>query len=789
MSIRAWAVARNIIFGVASSVHAVRAEAPAPEVQAPPATVTPAAIAFEAPLPRALPDVGRSLAAADFDGDGALDVAVLVPGAVAVWLNAANTPESPASTAALVTLLPAGAASGDSPGGARVADVDGDGLPDLVILGHLDPSGCGATVLRGLGDGHFELAGNVRHPPLEGSDVLSCGSLEVADFDGNGSPDIAVLSAYMPPDTFNGLNGSVDVFLGAGAGAFDWAGAYQLTGPDELPYMAMSMTSADLDGDGALDLAFGAEVRWLSGPGLWRLQTLRGDGTGSFSNGPMRDFTCSECDLTSIRAADYTGDGLSDVVIGSVLASGGGNYDFPILWFVNEGEAGFDEPVEIMREIGVGGLQSEDVTGDGLPDLLFTGGGDRVTLLPGDGIGGFAPAEQFFASGGISGALVADANGDGTSDLLLLDGQGQLLVAEGQAGGKRLGLPVLTRPPALAANVIPTLADFDHDGVLDALSATYGRVDVLLGTGTGGFTRGASLVTQSSPWRVPVLDLNGDGALDLIAVDGDGFSAVFGTAEGGFSEWSPAPDTAYRDLTAAATGDIDADGDTDLVAVQYTGDVELFLNDGAAHFALSRRFPRGATVNDLALADFDRDGRLDLFIGATINCSVFVNGACVPAQTVIWFGDEAGAFDRSASIDVRARRILTEDVTGDGLLDLLTPEALLAGHGDGTFELLRSLPNATALDLALADLNADGRLDLVSANEGALYVAEGDGQGAFGENRLVLRPGYTTALAIGDLTGSGLPDLMASRTIYINDTYEASELIVLENRTAVGCQR
>jgi hypothetical protein len=706
-----------------------------------------------------------------------------------VWLNAANAPESPASTAAVVTPLPAGAAGGDSPGGPGVADVDGDGLPDLVLSGHLEPSGCGATVLRGLGDGHFELGGNVRHPPLEGSDVLSCAGLEVADFDANGSPDIALLSAYMPPDTFNGLNGSVDVFLGGGAGAFDWAGAYALTAPDELPYMAMSMTSADLDGDGAVDLAFGAEVRWLSGPALWRLQTLRGDGTGLFTSGPMRDFTCSECDLTSIRAADFTGDGLSDVVIGSVLASGAGTYEFPVLSFVNEGEAGFGEPVEIAREIGIGAVQSEDVTGDGLPDLLFTGAGDRVTLLPGDGIGGFAPAEQFFVSGGVAGALVADADGDGTSDLLLLDGQGQLLVAAGQVSGKRLGLPVVTRPPALAANVIPTLADFDHDGVLDVLSVTYGRVDVLLGTGTGGFTPGASVVTQSSPWRVPVLDLNGDGALDIIAVDGEGFSAVFGTAAGGFSAWSPAPGTPYRDLTAAATGDIDADGDMDLVAVQYTGDVELYLNDGAAHFALSRRFPTGTAVNDLALADFDRDGHLDLFIGATTNCSVFVDGACVPGQTVIWFGDGAGAFDRSASIDVRARRILTEDVTGDGLLDLLTPEALLAGHGDGTFELLRSLPNAAALDLALADLNADGHLDLVSANEGALYVAEGDGQGGFGANRLVLRPGYTTALAIGDLTGSGLPDLMASRTIYVNDSYEASELVVLENVTAVGCER
>jgi VCBS repeat protein len=780
MSIRAWAVAGAIFWGLASSVGGARAETAG-------ATEVPAAILFEAPLARALPDVGRALSAADLDGDGALDVAVVVPGAVAVWLNVAGTAGSPEPERALLTPLPPGTADEESASAPALADVDGDGVVDAVLSGHLAPSGCGATVLRGLGDGTFELAGTVRHPPLEGSDARSCGAIEVADFDGNGSPDIALLSAYMPPDTFNGLNGSVDVFLAAGAGAFDWAGAYELTAPGELPYLGMSMTSADLDGDGVVDLAFGSEVRWLSGPGLWRLQTLRGDGTGLFSAGPARDFTCSECDLTSIRAADYTGDGLNDVVIGTVLASGAGMYEFPVLSFVNEGEAGFGEPVEVAREIGIGGLQLQDFTGDGLADLLFTGGADRVTLLSGDGDGGFASAEQFFVSGGVAGSLAADANGDGASDLLLLDGQGQLLVAAGQLSGKRLGLPVITRPPELAANVIPTLADFDHDGILDVLSATSGRVDVLLGTGTGEFTPGARLVTQSSAWRVPLVDLNGDGALDIVTVDGDGFSTVFGTATGGFPDWSPAPGTPYREITAAAMGDVDADGDVDLVAVQYVGDVELYLNDGAAHFTLSHRFPTGTAVNDLDLADFDRDGHLDLFIGATPNCSVFVDGLCVPGQTVIWFGDGAAAFERAVSIDLRGRRILAQDVTGDGLLDLLAPEALLVGRGDGTFEPPQPLPNATALDLALADLNADGRLDLVSANEGALYVAEGDGQGGFGQNRLVSRPGYTTGLAIGNLTGSGLPDLMASRTIYLNDTYEASELIVLANTTVVGC--
>ena len=180
---------------------------------------------------------------------------------------------------------------------------------DLVISGGQPVGGCGASVLRGLGDGSFELAGNVGPGPTLGTGGAGCDALEVADFDGNGSPDIAECFVYMPPDTFSGLNGVVDIFLAAGAGAFDWAGTYPLSAPEEQPYTAFDMAVADFDGDGALDLGFAAEVRWLSGAATWRLQTFRGDGTGQFERGSLQPFTCRDCDLISVEAADFTGDG------------------------------------------------------------------------------------------------------------------------------------------------------------------------------------------------------------------------------------------------------------------------------------------------------------------------------------------------------------------------------------------------------------------------------------------------------------------------------------------------
>lgn len=783
MSIPARAAVGVFLTGVAGSLSVARADTP-PHTAAP-LPFTPAAVSFEAPLARSLPDLGRALAPGDFDGDGTLDAAVLIPGAVAVVLGVDGSREVPP----ILTPLGATGAGGAYPDGPRAADMDGDGLLDLVLSGFVGPNGCGATVLRGLGDGTFEVGSSVLHPPIQGSGVMSCQGVEVADFDANGSPDIAVLHSYMPADASNGLNGLLDVFLGSGAGAFDWVSRHELTGQGEQPFMAMGFAVADFDGDGALDIAFGAEVRWLSGPSRWRLQTLLGDATGELSPGPTQEFTAPELDLSTVHAVDANGDGLSDLFFGTSLATGiDVGYEMPVLAFFNEGGATFSGPEEVAREVAISGLQSADYTGDGDVDLLIAGGWDRLTLLPGDGVGGFGRTERFYVSGGISAARAADVDDDGRSELLLLDAQAQLLVVEGQVNGTPLALPALTRPPEYAQNVLPTVVDIDGDGILDVLAATYGRVDVLLGTGTGGFTAGTSLTTSVYPWRVPVLDLNGDGLLDIVVADGDGFSGVLGTGGGGFAA-GPPPRAPLREITASAWGDVDADGDVDLAVVEYVRDVELYLNDGSGQFTLSRQFPTGSSVNDLALVDFDRDGHLDLFIGATANCSVFVDGVCDPGQTVIWLGAGARGFERSAEIDLRANRILTEDVTGDGQLDLLAPEALFVGRGDGTFDPPRLSSSTPARDLVLADLNGDGRLDLLSAYDDAIYVAEGDGTGNFAERRLVLRAGYTAVAAAADLKGSGLPDLLLSRTTYLNDVYEASELIVIGNTTALGCGR
>lgn len=89
-------------------------------------------------------------------------------------------------------------------------------------------------------------------------------------------------------------------------------------------------TQADVDQDGALDLIFAAEVRWLSGPAAWRVQTLRGDGTGHFAFGPQREFTCQDCDLVSAHASDQTGDGFPDLVVGTHLSFESPDYPFPI---------------------------------------------------------------------------------------------------------------------------------------------------------------------------------------------------------------------------------------------------------------------------------------------------------------------------------------------------------------------------------------------------------------------------------------------------------------------------
>jgi hypothetical protein len=466
---------------------------------------------------------------------------------------------------------------------------------------------------------------------------------------------------------------------------------------------------------------------------------------------------------------------------------------YPVLLLINEGDGSFRAPTVVSRELSPVGMETEDFTADGIADLLLVDYAGGATLFPGVMQAGPSPAsesvfatpERFLTGGTANASLAGDYDGDGLMDLAVLDTlRPELRIASGSRSAKHLALPVALRPSGMYTGALPRLADFNRDGVLDVLVVEYSRLLVLLGTGEGSFVLASSIPTNAYPWPVPVADLDADGILDLVLPSGDGFDVARGTAEGAFLAASSPPPTGSREISAAALGDIDADGDLDLAAFELSrGVIELYLNDGALHFTRMQSLPSTSWVVSLSLTDLNTDGQLDLFVGSSNNLLPVEGGAPVglPSSRV-WLGNGQGRFDAGPTLDLLASALpytlLLEDVDGDGALDVLSTEALALGNGDGSFQSARPLPSAGAASIALLDLDGDARLDLVSADYEGLNFALGDGAASFGTNQRLTYARELGSLSAGDFVADGRTDLLAIQT-YMSDSSQPAQVVLL----------
>ncbi len=721
-----------------------------------------------APCP--LPESGVALATADFDADGTPDVAVLgTDGSVSVSRGPGDAPTWTTLDASASFVV-----ADEAPyAGLRAADLDADGATDLVVYGLLDPDlpeSCSAAVLWGSGDGAFELGASLVSIPTEPFDwVRGCTEMGVGDYDGNGLLDVALTAAYFPFEANNGLNGYFEVFLAQPGGAFTPAGTHSLTN-DTGPFLSYALASDDFDGDGALDLAFGAEIRWLSGPTAWRLEVFRGDGAGSFASSTIRDFDCFYCDIAVARARDYTGDGRPDVILATRTPEFPYPAEFPALFLENAGDGSFLAPSQLATEVGMVGVETEDFTADGLPDVTLIGRDDRITLLAGDGAGGFAAPQRFLSGAPIAAATVEHLDQSSPPALLLLAWDRPELRVATSTGSPPFPLPLVTLAPSAG---FPTPADLDRDGQLDVVLAGYDRVDLLLGRGDGGFAPGASITARTYAGRLPVADLDGDGLLDLVVPSQGGFEALLGAPGGQFPPPLD-PNTERRDVAALALGDVDADGDLDLAVFEPArSSVDLYTNDGAQHFILLSSSPGYAT--DLQLADLDGDAVLDLFTAAP-------GDHTVPASFVRrGVGD--GTFAPAEPIELDDYRQLLQDIDADGKLDVISPQRFALGNGDGTFAPAQTWNDSFGLDIAAADLDGDGHIDLATTDGGSIAVALGQADGTFAAPQRILELTGTPALIAADFTCTGLPELAAIQSLELE-----SNLVVVTNSSSPACR-
>jgi hypothetical protein len=433
---------------------------------------------------------------------------------------------------------------------------------------------------------------------------------------------------------------------------------------------------------------------------------------------------------------------------------------------------GFNSPASLSSQYNPDGATVADVNGDGIPDLIialsnpyasanagaapnnnpgcgFCPGPQNIQVYLGKGDGTFQSPAYYQAGFNPDHITVADLNGDGYPDLIVTNnfpvfGGTQtsggayptaenfydigVYINKGASAPGTYNQPVYYR---VGSNPISVVAgNFTGRGFVDLIVANAGdnTLQLFPGNGTGTFAN-----PISGPYSAPVQGTNSDPASTIVATN-----------------------IAIENNHGFAAADVNGDGILDLIGVNYnTGQVEVLLGNGAAGkgngtFAAAVNYPAAtgtATSTNpvgVALGDVNGDGILDIVTSnrGSGNVGVLIGNGDGTFKPVVTYpiGDSNASF---------ANGVTLADMNADGKLDIVVADngttydlGVLYGKGDGTFGARAGVSAGPGSGTPLvADFNKDGRLDIGTEN--------------FGPNSTSLLLGYTTESA--QLTGINLP--------------------------------
>lgn len=401
-----------------------------------------------------------------------------------------------------------------------------------------------------------------------------------------------------------------------------------------------------------------------------------------------------------------------------------------------------------------------DFNHDGKPDLVCTDG----SVLLGNGDGTFNTGTPWSISGlsGATSIVTADFNGDGSPDLLVTFAPStSIYVLLGNGDG--------TFRAAVATNIgtvfsSPIAVDINGDAKADILGISGGQLFVFLGKGDGTFAPGLTYPGYNTGSVMTVGDFNGDGKPDVAQAVGaagnvSGIVAVFlGNGDGTFQAAITSPGVDFP--SAIEAGDLNGDGKMDLVVsnnsfIPNGSSPQSFtlLGNGNGTFQ-TPGVPVPTPVGDLLLVDLNGDGKLDLVVAGS-------------PFTEIFLGNGDGTFALKYSyLDVdyngQAGLILSADFNGDSKPDLAFANKILIGNGDGSFQDNPGTPiNSSGLQAAVAgDFNNDGVPDVAAISGNSVYVLLNGGAGAFSVAHTYTLPLPAYSIATADLNGDGKLDLV-----------------------------
>ncbi len=592
--------------------------------------------------------------------------------------------------------------------------------------------------------------------------------LAYGDLDDDGDLDLVVSTA--PP---MGQDNAIIVLLSDGAGTF--AGVAYTVG-----FNPVSARLGDLDGDGDLDLAVANSLGSCeTGCDRDEVSILFNNGDGTF--GGHTFYPVAGTLPMGAAAGDLDGDGDLDLAITHRSPHG-------VHILLNNGDGTFAPGADHAVSSFAFEVTTGDLDGDGDLDLAvagFTQGGGGLDILLNSGDATFGPAYNYPGCscefpGGYFLAL-GDLDGDDDLDAVLgLTGEDAVAVFFNNGNGlfgNIVSYPVGIAPPdgygGAGSPMGVALGDLDGDGDLDLVVANDAdrNVSVLLNDGLGSLAPQVMYEAGVYPWGLAIAPMDGDQAPDIVVANQGSrtISLLANNGDGTFHSdvRYPAGDRPW----SVGAGDLDNDGDPDLAVVNYgSDDVSILLGAGDGTYAAPLNFPVGGEPRSVAVGDWDEDGALDLAV---------TNSASGEDDLSVLLNNGDGTFAGQVQFPVGGIRpwaVSAGDLDADGHLDLVSANwpnvSVLLGGGDGTFAEAVAYNigggNDTPKAVAIADLDGDGDLDLaVGMRSSGAVVLLNNGDGTFVEAG-TYGVGYTPfsliSLASADFDDDGDFDLVLTGT-------------------------
>ena len=597
--------------------------------------------------------------------------------------------------------------------------------------------------------------------------------LAVADFNNDGRLDLV---------TANQIDNTVSVILTKTDGTFAPKAEYPV---GNTP---VQLVAADFNGDGIPDLA-------VVNSADNTISLLLGLGDGTFR---AQTTIATGNDPTAIATGDFNDDGNADLAVAN-------QSDNTVSILLGDGKGGFSNQTPISLKAAPHYLLSGDLNNDGKADLLVVATdpnlGDFVFLLTGGGNGSFSVMQFPLLPGSASGSTIAnvaigDFNNDGNLDVAYSitpqrssDFNAYILLGNGAGNFTVLTIPLYGSFPLYPISV--AAADFNGDGNLDLAVVGAEMLSIYLGNGAGAFGSpvfggvATSGYTNGPQQLVVAEDFNNDGLPDLAVVaPGYGVTAILlGNGDGTLGSRYDITLPASGTTAAAVIADFNNDGKPDLATAQFnqafpsgiiSGFVTSLLGNRDGTFRAPVQTPMGDIgIGQMVSGAFSGNGNTDLFsesVDANGGIAVFVG------NNTGSFGLPIESFMMGSSNPMSLGQIAVADFNGDGKMDVVGaasgyPNNLLyvfLSQGDGTFRanFLYDAPYGGFDAVAIADFNQDGFIDIAATTQSPSFqnqvsVFLGRGDGTFQIPISYPTPYSPDALAVGDFNGDGKIDMVA----------------------------